>query len=325
MSDPNQELAGTQYPEEEHQEPLEPANLFAMLRLNSFSSNTINGCDNPNPPNHPPCTTCGFSRSNSLKRRSPSSSLFLQDPSTTINTTTTDFDPEPKPKKHFFEQDDLTLRGFSVISLPTGSLPTGTTQTQKTQSCPVLRRCVSDPYNPVTQCQNSSSGLDSLVISPQSPENVKACINPVTPPSVKSFSSASSLPPLPPTLRRSVSDLTPSPSKTLSCSASSAEVGVDLTKEETSNLKRLRRMKESLREMRHWWDEAMRDELEEEEEQRGPEFNDDVKKEDKEEDYLEESVTVERAKECLIINFKCPCYKGYQILLTGTKCYYKLI
>ncbi|KAJ7955120.1 flocculation protein FLO11-like [Quillaja saponaria] len=328
MSDPNQELVVTQNPEEEHQDPLEPTNLFAMLRLNSFNSPTINGCDHPNPSNHLPCTNCGYFRSNSLKRRSPSSFSLVQDPSITINATTTDTNPEPKAKKPFFEQGDLTLCGFSVISLPNGLAPSAATHTQKPQSCPVLRRCVSDPYNPpaanvvgfpMTQFQNSSSGLGS-------PENVKEGINPVTPPCVKGYASASSLPPLPPSLRRSVSDLTPSPAKSFSHSASSAEVGVDLAKEETSNSKRLRRMKESLREMRHWWDKAMREEIEgEAEEYKGTEFNDTVKKCDNVEERLEESVSIEKVGECLVINFKCPCYRGYQILLTGNNCYYKLI
>ena len=38
----------------------------------------------------------------------------------------------------------------------------------------------------------------------------------------------------------------------------------------------------------------------------------------------EEAVWVERNGECLILHFKCPCGKGYQILLTGKSCYYKL-
>ncbi|KAK0570977.1 hypothetical protein LWI29_009395 [Acer saccharum] len=40
---------------------------------------------------------------------------------------------------------------------------------------------------------------------------------------------------------------------------------------------------------------------------------------------IEESVSVERAGECLIIHFKCPCGKGYRILISGRNCYYKLM
>lgn len=39
----------------------------------------------------------------------------------------------------------------------------------------------------------------------------------------------------------------------------------------------------------------------------------------------EESVTVERNGECLIIHFKCSCGEGYQILLYRRNCYYKLM
>ncbi|KAH0668531.1 hypothetical protein KY289_023024 [Solanum tuberosum] len=38
----------------------------------------------------------------------------------------------------------------------------------------------------------------------------------------------------------------------------------------------------------------------------------------------EEAVWVERMGNCLILHFKCPCGKGYQILLCGNNCYYKL-
>ena len=39
----------------------------------------------------------------------------------------------------------------------------------------------------------------------------------------------------------------------------------------------------------------------------------------------EEAVSVEWAEKCLSIHFKCPCGKGYQILLSGNNCYYKLV
>ena len=40
---------------------------------------------------------------------------------------------------------------------------------------------------------------------------------------------------------------------------------------------------------------------------------------------FEESVYVERVEEGLTVHFKCPCGKGYQILLSGRSCYYKLM
>ncbi|KAK7838258.1 hypothetical protein CFP56_020096 [Quercus suber] len=83
---------------------------------------------------------------------------------------------------------------------------------------------------------------------------------PVTP------SSNPGLPPLPPTLRRTISDPNPSPAKTI----------------------------------------------------QGPRNN-------SAQDF-EESVFVERVgEEGLTVHFKCPCGKGYQILLSGRNCYYKLM
>ncbi|KAL3642355.1 hypothetical protein CASFOL_013170 [Castilleja foliolosa] len=38
----------------------------------------------------------------------------------------------------------------------------------------------------------------------------------------------------------------------------------------------------------------------------------------------QEAVWVEKNGECLVIRFKCPCGTGYQILLSGNDCYYKL-
>lgn len=215
MSDPksnnNQELM--QPNPEELQDSVEPP--FASLCPNSFNCN-----------NHQPCTACGCSGSNPMKRRSPSSSSSFQDP----------LDPgpshsEPKPKRLFLEPDDLTLRGFSKVSLPVTLGPSPPSQPH-----PPLRRCVSDtsPANAfvapfadasVFQVQNPNSN------APQSPEPARTGVIPVTPPS------NTGLPPLPPSLCRSVSDPTPSPAKAYSRSSSSGDVSVGLTKKETPDSK----------------------------------------------------------------------------------------
>ncbi|KAL7258350.1 hypothetical protein ACSBR1_004469 [Camellia fascicularis] len=39
----------------------------------------------------------------------------------------------------------------------------------------------------------------------------------------------------------------------------------------------------------------------------------------------EEAVSVERSGKWLIVHIKCSCGKGYQILLYGNICYYKLM
>lgn len=42
-------------------------------------------------------------------------------------------------------------------------------------------------------------------------------------------------------------------------------------------------------------------------------------------DEGEESVGVERVGDSLEIHLKCPCGKGFEILLNGTSCFYKLL
>ncbi|WRX25590.1 hypothetical protein QQP08_018077 [Theobroma cacao] len=39
----------------------------------------------------------------------------------------------------------------------------------------------------------------------------------------------------------------------------------------------------------------------------------------------EEAVRAEEIGECLDLHVKCPCGKGYQMILSGQNCYYKLI
>ncbi|KAK7340476.1 hypothetical protein VNO77_21180 [Canavalia gladiata] len=202
---------------------------------------------------------------------------------------------EPSAKKLFCDQEDLTLHGFSAIPLPLNLSPL----VNKKNSFPVLRRCVSDPYHPPAPVSEHS-----------------------TPPP-----RGSGLPPLPPSLRRSVSDLTPSPEQSLGfCrSLSSEETTI------TPDSMRLRRMKDRLKEMRQWWDEVMKEEEEGEEGEEEcavPE----VAEEDKvlSQDELgggdsEEAVNVEWAEKCLSLIFRCPCGKGYEVLLSENSCYYKLI
>jgi hypothetical protein len=204
----NQELM--QLKPEELQDSGEPP--FALLRLN----------------NHQLCTSCGCSGSNPiLKRRSPSSSSSFQDP-----LHPDPFHSEPNPKRLFFEPDDLTLRGFSKVSL--GPSPPA-------QPHSPLRRCVSDPA-PATAfvAPPMAPFADASVFQVQnpnpnapdhSPEHARTGVIPVTPPS------NTRLPPLPPSLCRSVSDPSPSPAKAYSRSSSSGDVSVGLAKKQTPDSK----------------------------------------------------------------------------------------
>ncbi|KAK6254638.1 hypothetical protein QUC31_016371 [Theobroma cacao] len=157
-----------------------------------------------------------------------------------------------------------------------------------TQSLPILRRCVSDPSSsPGTNTQSPPGNANIVGESPLS----------------KGSASASALPPKAPALRRSASDPYPSPGRTC--------------KEESPSAKRLKRMEDRMREMSKWFHDAMREDE-----------NMVCAEEATKDDYeleCEEDVSVEREGECVVICFKCPCGKGYKILLLGGDCYYKLI
>ncbi|KAB1219378.1 hypothetical protein CJ030_MR3G001139 [Morella rubra] len=300
-------------------------NRFALLCLNANSPS-------PSKNHHQPCFNCGCTGcvSNSLKRRSPSSSSSnFQDPLSAFSP-----DSERHPKKLFLDHDDLTRQGFSKLSLPVPSAPAQPQAQSQSQSQPqaqvqvhpVLRRSVSDPYHPSitsTFTDPFAAGLGFQVPNPnppQSPEEAKKRILQLTPPS------NSGLPPLPPPLIRSVSDPTPSPAKTYSRSSSPGNVSVDLTKEKTPNSnsnskKRLRRMRDCAIEMSKCYEQITR---EQEETKRGAEEENAATKDNCGTEF-EESVFVEKLGEGLTIHFECPCGKGYQILLSGTDCYYKLM
>ncbi|KAF7825124.1 mitochondrial fission regulator 1 [Senna tora] len=278
--------------EQQHQDhSLEPTNnLLSMLRLNSTtnpsSSSAAGGCDHLL--HHPPCTACGCHGSNSMKRRSPES----------------DFE-STRAKKPSFEQEDLTRRhGFTAIPLPL-SLETLATIHNAKSAVPVLRRCISDPYSPP-----SSAVYGAPATADQAPSSTLG----------SPTGSASRLPPRPPpSLKRCVSDISTvpnSPDKTISLTPSVGDM-------------RLRRMKDRLREMRHWWDEVMQEDGEEEVEEDAYEGHKAISNNSKDECVMgggaEEVVSVEWVEKCLSIHFKCPCGKGYQILLSGNKCYYKLV
>ncbi|XVE62659.1 hypothetical protein DITRI_Ditri06bG0136900 [Diplodiscus trichospermus] len=187
---------------------------------------------------------------------------------------------EPKSKKPLLDTHQNTLAGFSKLPLPQ------------------LHRSASDPCTPSRP--NLSENINALGDTPLS----------------KGSSSCPALPPKAPVLSRSISDPIVSPAKSFSRTSSSNEMVMELYKEESPRAKRLRRMKERMKEMSQWWDEAMR-EVEDvcttEAMKENGEF------------LCEEAVTVEKVGECLDLHFRCPCGKGYKILLSGKNCYYKLI
>ncbi|GKV04905.1 hypothetical protein SLEP1_g16998 [Rubroshorea leprosula] len=188
-----------------------------------------------------------------------------------------------------------SLSGFSVT--PLVPIPT--------QSSPPHRRYVSDPYSP--PMSSNFQPLDSLVSQPP-PEDAEIVADTLPP-----RGGPSSLPPKPPVRRRLMVDATPSPDKSFTRSPSSKEI----TREESPHIQRWQRMKDRLKEMNEWLDEIRESEE--------PRVTKDPAKDENEEEEIEEAVWVEKTGECLVVHFKCPCGKGYQILLSEGKCYYKLM
>ncbi|KAK3428091.1 hypothetical protein EUGRSUZ_F04204 [Eucalyptus grandis] len=145
----------------------------------------------------------------------------------------------------------------------------------------------------------------------------------------RASSSPSSLPPRPP-LQRTVSDPTPHqfPGTITSFSSGSSSSGGHGSVEDSPDSRRLKRMKRCLNEMGKWWNHVM---CEAEEDDR-PDERDNTRSleiaqqvEHKGVQENQETVSVEVIGDCLGINLACTCGKGFQILLSGNKCYYKLV
>ncbi|KAK7256429.1 hypothetical protein RIF29_29875 [Crotalaria pallida] len=262
---------------------VDPTEQLSMLHLNHPSSSS--SC---HVTHHPACCASLPMK----RRRSPLTSSA-----------------QPTSKKLFSpEQEDPSTapapaaapRGYSAITLP---LSLGTLAGDDLRAIAVtpssrgrvLRRCVSDP------CRSPEAGGLNPANSP-----ARGC----------------GLPPLPPPcLKRSVSDLSPSPAKAPSHSFDS---------DEATDSMRLRRMKDRLREMRQWCDEVMKvDEDEQEQEVYECAVADDDKvllpPQDELKGDSEEAVKVEWAEKCVKIIFRCPCGKGYEVLINANNCYYKLV
>ncbi|XP_073136245.1 uncharacterized protein [Henckelia pumila] len=101
----------------------------------------------------------------------------------------------------------------------------------------------------------------------------------------------------------------------------SRKVSESLSLGESPDAMRLKRMKERLREMNQWWNHVM---SEEEDQEQDCENKPKDEPEAETEKTPEEAVWVEQNGNCLILHFTCPCGNGYQVLLNGNNCYYKL-
>nr|XP_011463159.1 PREDICTED: swi5-dependent recombination DNA repair protein 1 homolog [Fragaria vesca subsp. vesca] len=236
--------------------------------------------------------------SSSLKRPSPPSSH------------------QPNPKKE--KLSPPLFPGFSKIT-PLPPLPKSGRPTRTRTRNPLLRRCI--------------SAIDST-----------AAAAAASPPSV-----VSTRPPRP-AHHRTASDPAASPAAK-SASRTSSSSGDD---DSTPNTKRrLKRIKDRFREMTLWFEQVMLEDAEDdgddvtpvEEEKAAPEnqHEDEEEEEEEEEDVqagleitpvtkedcdqkrFEESVSVGKVGECIVIHFSCHCGVPYQFLLAGGNCYYKLM
>ncbi|KAL3506241.1 hypothetical protein ACH5RR_031623 [Cinchona calisaya] len=228
----------------------------------------------------------------STKRQSPSSLSPQEPPSKRASTAVS-------PAAPTFSGDHC-VHGFTKLPFP-----------------PALCRSISEPINssgsknPSDQSQAQNCVGNSVVTSPFQP--LYRSISDPTSGSYPLLTTATS--PRPPVAARKVMR-----------SPSIGESGLNL-KEESPTNKRLKRMKDRVREMSQWWNEVIK---ESEEDSDSEDNNDNLSKEESESEVTEnegpcqESVWVERNGGCLVLHFKCPCSKGYQIVLNGKNCYYKL-
>ncbi|XP_065858878.1 uncharacterized protein [Euphorbia lathyris] len=305
MTEPSQEfeISGKNNPENVSEESID----FTLLRLDGFTTSCKTCSPNTNTTHyHTPCSSCGCSGA-SLPSSANNSSSCNKRRSPKFSAPTSNQIPK-RSKKLFLEpQETITaaafpsLNDFSKITLPC--------------SLPAFSAFAADPYNPPLPVKGTAA--TNLPQSP--PESVKIAeiTTSLTTPASKG---TATLPPRPP-FKRCSSD--PSPMKSFSRSASNN----DLTGDGSRDYQRLKWMKDCTKEMSQWFDDVMPDEtVAEEEEDKGT-------TEDNSTNIIqanlvtdsEEAVYVERSGESLIVHFKCPCSKGFQILLSGTDCYYKLL
>lgn len=292
-------------------------NLLAMLYLtaDNHQSTTATAIATTAAPlfssMDPQCSNFG----STTKRQSPSSLFTLQEPPSKRATLLSPSSPSTTAASTSFPGDHRIL-GFTKLPLTT-TCSDGFT----------LRRTISDPIN--------SPGAKDLSDQAEVPNSMANLLNPAatspSQPLYRSISDPTSVSYPMTTTATATTSPRPPPAGNVMPSPSIGEVG-QISKEESPSTKRLKRMKDRLREMSQWWNEVIK----EDEEESGSEENDSPPKTqddeyevsrvamEREEGHCEEAVWVERSEECLILHFKCPCGKGYQILLSGNNCYYKL-
>ncbi|CAI9112270.1 OLC1v1012690C1 [Oldenlandia corymbosa var. corymbosa] len=213
----------------------------------------------------------------------------------------------------------LLQNGFTKIPLPS-------TRLGRTLSAPIPTKNLYDQF--------SDGALTNSLIANSSPEE-NSGLN-----SVPVRTQPSQQPQKP--LYRTYSEPIPAASQAVATSATPRppEAGKVMYPagrgiQESPDAKSFRRMKDRMREMRKWWDEVITEGEEEDasgsdnDDNHSP-SNDDCEasqgttekgSENEEATHDQEAVWVERKGEVLILHFKCPCSKSYQILPSENNCY----
>uniref|UniRef100_A0A7N0V6X5 Uncharacterized protein n=1 Tax=Kalanchoe fedtschenkoi TaxID=63787 RepID=A0A7N0V6X5_KALFE len=254
------------------------------------------------------CRMCG-------KRQSPSSCHL---------GISSNSEMEPRTKKpmlhnHQLDPESAALSGYAELKLP---IRFNTVMNlSPTSGSPLLRRCVSDPYNsPGDGITNNNNAVSLEFDGP-----LRRCVSdPYHPPGAMTKNQAGAaggsptpaggLPPLyPGSNRQSATDVTVTPPK----------VAADSFKGQSPDSLRLQRMRERMKEMARWWDDVVR--LEDDETPEEQNHNNAAASQDVSDKEVEELVSVEKSGDGLKIKLRCPCGSGYEILITGQTCYYKLL
>ncbi|XP_021821183.1 putative protein TPRXL [Prunus avium] len=232
----------------------------------------------------------------------------------------------PKPRR--------TLKRRSPSQSPPISQPNPKKEKLDLPPNPLLRRCSSERFNPTSPPPPPPPPFYSF----NSRHNQLQCPNAASPASASTdkASGAAALSAYASALRRSVSNAKPSSCspalKTISRQSSSSSGDEDDDDDDASpNSKRLKRIKDRVREMSLWFQQVMRENEDDDEEEE--EEEEEVELEPPQEHHHQqngdttevESVSVERMWDGLVIHFRCHCGVPYQFLLAGGNCYYKLM
>ncbi|CAA0818675.1 Unknown protein [Striga hermonthica] len=266
---------------------------------------------------------------NSSKRQSPLSPSFFQEPVSKKASLHYPSSPSTAAAGDVTAvADECDLLGFTRLPFPHPSAAVA--------SSPPLRRTVSEPIHTPDDMNPSAPPAQSPAFLFQSPKQPQENPNPNN-----VLQDSFPLPNPPPVVHRTVSDPSPLANHQVVAAGGTTphsrrpplarNTQRSPSCAESPSTKRLRRMKERLKEMSQWWNQVVQEDEEDDDDESENDFTENIRKEEPEKpendevgNPSQEAVWVEKKGECLVLHFKCPCGTVYQILLSGNNCYYKL-